>query len=71
MEGIGRDGPWQGCPISQEDRAPLSLVPGEVCAAFCLTEPSSGSDAASIQTVAELSPCGGFYTLNGSKIWIR
>ncbi|KAM6441813.1 very long-chain specific acyl-CoA dehydrogenase, mitochondrial-like [Liasis olivaceus] len=46
------------------------LIPGEVYAAFCLTEPSSGSDAASIKTAADLSPCGSFYTLNGSKIWI-
>ncbi|KAJ6644711.1 hypothetical protein lerEdw1_013630 [Lerista edwardsae] len=46
------------------------LASGEVCAAFCLTEPSSGSDAASIRTVATLSPCERFYTLNGGKIWI-
>lgn len=40
-------------------------------AAFCLTEPSSGSDAASIRSSAVPSPCGKYYTLNGSKIWIR
>lgn len=40
-------------------------------AAFCLTEPSSGSDAASIRSVAMPSPCGKYFTLNGSKIWIR
>ncbi|KAF5290049.1 hypothetical protein FQA39_LY14830 [Lamprigera yunnana] len=39
-------------------------------AAFCLTEPSSGSDAASIRTKADLSPDGKHYILNGSKIWI-
>ena len=39
-------------------------------AAFCLTEPSAGSDAASIRTRAELSPNGEHYILNGSKIWI-
>ncbi|XP_039197473.1 very long-chain specific acyl-CoA dehydrogenase, mitochondrial-like isoform X2 [Crotalus tigris] len=55
---------------SQKEKYLPRLASGEVCAAFCLTEPSSGSDAASIQTVAELSPCRGFYTLNGSKIWI-
>uniref|UniRef100_A0A7N5JWK1 Very long-chain specific acyl-CoA dehydrogenase, mitochondrial n=1 Tax=Ailuropoda melanoleuca TaxID=9646 RepID=A0A7N5JWK1_AILME len=43
---------------------------GETIAAFCLTEPSSGSDAASIRTSAVPSPCGKYYTLNGSKIWI-
>lgn len=45
--------------------------PGETIAAFCLTEPASGSDAASIRTTAEPSPCGTYYTLNGGKIWIR
>ncbi|KAK9887929.1 hypothetical protein WA026_000229 [Henosepilachna vigintioctopunctata] len=39
-------------------------------AAFCLTEPSSGSDAGSIKTRAVLSPDGKHYILNGSKIWI-
>lgn len=39
-------------------------------AAFCLTEPSSGSDAGSIKTRAILSPDGKHYILNGSKIWI-
>uniref|UniRef100_A0A8C5WPF6 Very long-chain specific acyl-CoA dehydrogenase, mitochondrial n=3 Tax=Elapidae TaxID=8602 RepID=A0A8C5WPF6_LATLA len=42
----------------------------ETIAAFCLTENTSGSDAASIRTRAELSPCGTYYTLNGSKLWI-
>ncbi|CAH2272347.1 very long-chain specific acyl- dehydrogenase, mitochondrial, partial [Pelobates cultripes] len=46
------------------------LASGETIAAFCLTEPSSGSDAASIQTTAKKSPCGQYYTLSGSKIWI-
>lgn len=48
-----------------------SVSPGETIAAFCLTEPSSGSDAASIRSSAVPSPCGKYYTLNGSKIWIR
>lgn len=42
----------------------------KIYAAFCLTEPSSGSDAASIKTRAVLSPDGKHYILNGSKIWI-
>ncbi|XP_053320315.1 very long-chain specific acyl-CoA dehydrogenase, mitochondrial [Spea bombifrons] len=46
------------------------LASGETIAAFCLTEPSSGSDAASIRTTAKKSPCGGYYTLSGGKIWI-
>lgn len=46
------------------------LSSGKVYAAFCLTEPSSGSDAGSIRTRAVLSPDGKHYILNGSKIWI-
>ncbi|XP_046876134.1 very long-chain specific acyl-CoA dehydrogenase, mitochondrial-like [Hypomesus transpacificus] len=46
------------------------LATGETIAAFCLTEPASGSDAASIKTVATLSPCGQFFNLTGGKIWI-
>ncbi|XP_013913451.1 PREDICTED: acyl-CoA dehydrogenase family member 9, mitochondrial [Thamnophis sirtalis] len=46
------------------------LASGEHIAAFCLTEPGSGSDAASIQTRATLSEDEKHYLLNGSKIWI-
>jgi len=44
------------------------LATGETIAAFALTEPGAGSDAAAIQTRAE--PTAGGYILNGSKIWI-
>ncbi|MEQ9073093.1 MAG: acyl-CoA dehydrogenase family protein [Sandaracinaceae bacterium] len=47
-----------------------SLATGEKVAAFALTEPGAGSDAASITTRAELSDDGTHYLLNGSKIWI-
>lgn len=57
-------------PIGTQFKGALSAT-GETIAAFCLTEPSSGSDAASIRTSAVPSPCGKYYTLNGSKIWIR
>jgi acyl-CoA dehydrogenase family protein 9 len=46
------------------------LASGEKIAAFALTEPGSGSDAASIKTTAVLSPDGKYYILNGSKLWI-
>ncbi len=46
------------------------LATGEQVAAFALTEPGAGSDAASITTRAELSDDGEHYVLNGSKIWI-
>jgi len=46
------------------------VATGEKIAAFCLTEPSSGSDANSIKTKAVLSSDGKHFILNGSKIWI-
>ncbi|HJL17877.1 MAG TPA: acyl-CoA dehydrogenase family protein [Sandaracinaceae bacterium LLY-WYZ-13_1] len=47
-----------------------ALATGERVAAFALTEPGAGSDAASITTRAELDDDGTTYVLNGSKIWI-
>ncbi|XP_044108837.1 complex I assembly factor ACAD9, mitochondrial [Neovison vison] len=46
------------------------LASGEHIAAFCLTEPSSGSDAASIKSRATLSEDKKHYILKGSKVWI-
>lgn len=46
------------------------LGTGEWKAAYCLTEPDSGSDANSGKTRAELTPDGKFYKLNGQKMWI-
>lgn len=54
----------------QKEKYLPSLASGEKIAAFCLTEPASGSDAASIKTTAVKSECGQYYTLNGGKIWI-
>lgn len=45
------------------------LSSGEKIAAFCLTEPSSGSDAYSIKTKA-IENEDGTFTLNGQKLWI-
>jgi len=39
-------------------------------AAYCLTEPDSGSDANSGKTKATLSPDGKHYLINGQKMWI-
>lgn len=46
------------------------LVTGEMIGAFCLTEPSAGSDAAGIKTKAVRDEKNGYYILNGSKLWI-
>ncbi len=45
------------------------LASGEVIAAFCLTEPGSGSDAYSIKTKATKN-ADGSYTITGQKLWI-
>uniref|UniRef100_W5NAS7 Very long-chain specific acyl-CoA dehydrogenase, mitochondrial n=1 Tax=Lepisosteus oculatus TaxID=7918 RepID=W5NAS7_LEPOC len=54
----------------QKEKYLPKLATGETIAAFCLTEPASGSDAASIKTTAVRSACGKYYTLTGGKIWI-
>jgi acyl-CoA dehydrogenase family protein 9 len=46
------------------------LATGEILAAYCLTEPGAGSDAAGIQTKAVRDEENGVYILNGSKLWI-
>ena len=46
------------------------LASGEQKAAYCLTDPSSGSDALAAKTRADLSEDGKFYILNGQKMWI-
>ena len=46
------------------------LATGEWKAAYCLTEPGSGSDANSGKTKAVLSEDGKHYVLNGQKMWI-
>lgn len=57
-----------GTPEQKEKYLPR--VTGGEFAAFCLTEPSAGSDAGSIKTRAVKSADGSHYVLNGSKIWI-
>jgi len=46
------------------------LINGELKAAYCLTEPSSGSDALAAKTRADLSEDGNHYVINGQKMWI-
>ncbi|MFP3360764.1 acyl-CoA dehydrogenase family protein, partial [Planococcus sp. SIMBA_143] len=44
------------------------LASGEYLGAFCLTEPSAGSDAKSLKSRAEKR--GDHYVVNGSKVFI-
>lgn len=53
----------------QKKRYLPRLASGEMIAAFCLTEPGSGSDAASISTNASHN-ADGSWTLSGEKVWI-
>jgi alkylation response protein AidB-like acyl-CoA dehydrogenase len=46
------------------------LASGEWKAAYCLTEPGSGSDANSGKTKAVLTDDGKHYVINGQKMWI-
>ena len=46
------------------------LINGELKAAYCLTEPGSGSDALAAKTRADLSADGKNYLLTGQKMWI-
>ena len=52
----------------QKKRYLPKLATGELIAAFCLTEPGAGSDAASIKTSAVRD--GDDWILNGNKLWI-
>lgn len=55
---------------SQKKQYLPKLASGEWKAAYCLTEPDSGSDANSGKTKAKLSEDGKQYIINGQKMWI-
>jgi acyl-CoA dehydrogenase family member 9 len=54
----------------QKQRWLPGCASGEIIAAFCLTEPGSGSDAQAMTTIATPSADGNSYTITGTKIWI-
>ncbi|WP_055108285.1 acyl-CoA dehydrogenase family protein [Paenibacillus ihumii] len=58
-----------GTEAQKQKYLPL-LASGEKIAAYCLTEPSSGSDALGAKTTAVLSEDGSHYVLNGTKQFI-
>ena len=65
---IGSMSIYLGGTEAQKRRYLPDLAAGRKIAAFSLTEPSSGSDAASIQTSARKR--GDHWILNGTKIWV-
>ena len=54
----------------QKNKYIPKIVSGEWKAAYCLTEPSSGSDANSGKTKAKLSEDGKHWLITGQKMWI-
>jgi alkylation response protein AidB-like acyl-CoA dehydrogenase len=54
----------------QKERYLAGMATGQIKAAYCLTEPGSGSDALSAKTRADLSEEGSHYVVNGQKMWI-
>jgi alkylation response protein AidB-like acyl-CoA dehydrogenase len=54
----------------QKNKYLPKLISGELKAAYCLTEPGSGSDALAAKTRADLSADGKTYLMNGQKMWI-
>ena len=54
----------------QKQKYVPALAAGEKFGAYCLTEPSAGSDANSGKTKAVLSDDGKDYIINGQKMWI-
>ncbi len=52
----------------QKERYYEKLATGEMIAAYCLTEPGAGSDAAAVKTTAVRD--GDHWVINGNKLWI-
>jgi hypothetical protein len=55
---------------AQKEKYLPRLINGELKAAYCLTEPGSGSDALAAKTRADLSADGKHYLMTGQKMWI-
>ncbi|GAA3994582.1 acyl-CoA dehydrogenase family protein [Deinococcus rubellus] len=68
MQGLGSGAITLAGRLDQKEKYLGPVARGEKIAAFALTEPSSGSDAAAMQLSAEREGAG--YTLNGQKTWI-
>lgn len=55
---------------AQKKKYLARLAPGELMAAYCLSEAGSGSDALGMKTKAVLNAAKTHYVLNGAKMWI-
>ncbi|HET7079059.1 MAG TPA: acyl-CoA dehydrogenase family protein [Chloroflexia bacterium] len=65
--GIGGGAIYIDGSEEQKQRYMPTLCRGEKLAAFCLTEPQAGSDAANLRTTATRD--GDYWVLNGTKLW--
>lgn len=54
----------------QKNKYLPKMITGELKASYCLTEPTSGSDALAAKSTAVLNDAGTHYILNGQKMWI-
>ncbi|MEW6267551.1 MAG: acyl-CoA dehydrogenase family protein [Thermodesulfobacteriota bacterium] len=66
--GLGSMGLYYDGTPEQKQRYLPRLATGEIMSCFALSEPAAGSDAASIQTTAELK--NGYWVLNGTKHFV-
>ncbi|MGB1206559.1 MAG: acyl-CoA dehydrogenase family protein [Chitinophagales bacterium] len=55
---------------AQKEKYLEGLATGQLKAAYCLTEPGSGSDALAARTKATLMEDGEHYLIEGQKMWI-
>src|SRR6476646_3643903 len=65
--GIGGGAIYLDGSEEQKARYMPALCRGEQIAAFCLTEPQAGSDAANLRTTATRD--GDYWVINGTKLW--
>jgi acyl-CoA dehydrogenase len=68
LQGLGAYPILQSGQPGQVDRWLPAVAAGEAIAAFALTEPEAGSDAAALSLAAE--PDGDGWRLSGEKVWI-
>lgn len=53
----------------QKRRWAVPVLRAEITAALGMSEPGAGSDLASLRTRAQLSNNGGYFVVNGQKVW--
>ncbi len=68
MQGLGSGAITLSGSLAQRERYLPKVIAGEAIAAFALSEPEAGSDAAALTTTATRDGEG--YRLNGMKTWI-